>query len=74
MNRAVRLWPSKCPEATNLHGFLFVEFNTSSSGICHMFRECGLFSLISIYKKCFKAFSIRSGGTRSEIHVLREKV
>ena len=36
LNRAVRLWPCKCLEVIGLHGFLFVEFDTSSSVICHV--------------------------------------
>ena len=52
LNRAIRLWPCKCLEVIGLHGFLFVEFDTSSSVICHVW-------LISICKTYFK--------TRSEI-------
>ena len=38
LNRAATLWPCKFLDVIGLYGFLYVEFVTSSSVICHVFR------------------------------------
>ena len=52
LNRAVRLLHLECEVVIGLHGFLFIEFDTSSSVICHMFRQRGFFWLSCKLSKC----------------------
>ena len=64
------MWAVTCSqsiEVIGLNGFLFVEFDTSRSAICHMFRYCSFFCPFLFARYALSSRSVRSGRARSEI-------